>query len=741
MKKVRTTLFDIPVEQLTETQAASELSELAEMIAHHDQLYYEQDRPEITDAEYDLLRLRNNAIEARFPHLILPNSPSHRVGAEPAVGFKKIRHTVPMVSLENAFTVEGIRGFIGDEQKGIRSFVRELNDQNVPIDFVAEPKIDGSSCSLRYENGRLVYALTRGNGIEGEDVTANVKTIKGDIPHKLGGTGWPDVLEIRGEIFMSDEDFLKLNEQQEALGDKEKLFANPRNAAAGSLRQKDPNITANRPLRFLAYAWGEVSAPFASTLWEARQKIFEWGFRLDEPSTLVTINGNDCTPLLNYYKEIEAKRPSLGFSIDGVVIKVNRLDWQERLGFVSRAPRWAIAWKFPAEKALTIIRQITVQVGRTGRITPVANLAPINVGGVLVSRATLHNRDEIERKDIRERDAVIIQRAGDVIPQVVEVVMERRPNDSETFVFPARCPECNSLLAREENEADTYCTGGLVCPAQVKERLRHFASRNAFDIEGLGEENINLFYEKGLFRSPVDIFTLEDRDKHSSNPISSWKGWGEKSKRGEKKRAANLFNAIKRARTIPLDRFIYALGIRQVGEVTARLLARHYGSLANWRAGMSRAIDSESDERKQLTSINGIGDKMARDIVAFFCEPQMQNLLARLTEPIGDAEPLVAVTDFEFVKIESAISGKTVVFTGKLEKMTRPEAKARAERLGANVASSLSKKTDYLVAGTGAESKKAKAAHDLGVPVLTEQEWLDLIEVSSNPGDSLSPNA
>jgi DNA ligase (NAD+) len=588
----------------------------------------------------------------------------------------------------------------------------------------------------------LVYALTRGNGIEGEDVTANVKTIKGDIPPKLGGMGWPDVLEIRGEIYMSDEDFLKLNEQQEALGDKEKLFANPRNAAAGSLRQKDPDITANRPLRFLAYAWGEVSAPFARTLWEARQKISEWGFRLNEPSTLVTINGNDCTPLLTYYREIEAKRSSLGFSIDGVVIKVNRLDWQERLGFVSRAPRWAIAWKFPAEQALTTIRQITVQVGRTGRITPVANLAPINVGGVLVSRATLHNRDEIERKDIRERDTVLIQRAGDVIPQVVEVVKDRRTDDSVPFVFPTHCPECNSLLTREADEADTYCSGGLVCPAQVKERLRHFASRNAFDIEGLGQENIILFYEKNLIRNPVDIFKLAENNsrRESKERIENWPGWGEKNKKGEHKRLLNLFRAIDRARKVSLDRFIYAMGIKQVGEATARLLARHYGSLDNWRSSMNAATIKDSEARKELISINGIGKSMAEDITAFFNEPQMQELLDRLAKPTENADPLVEVTDFEFTKTESAIAGKTVVFTGKLEKMTRPEAKARAERLGANVASSVSKKTDYLVAGPGAGSK-AKAAHELGITVLTEQEWLDLIEVSSNPGDSLSPNA
>jgi DNA ligase (NAD+) len=722
MKKNRTTLFDVPVGELTEAQAASELSELAEIISYHDKLYHGQDQPEITDTEYDALRRRNDAIELRFPTLILPNSPSHRVGAEPAAGFKKIRLSVPMTSLDNALTVDDTRDFINT----IRNFILELKDQNVPIDVVAEPKIDGLSCSLRYEKGRLVYGVTRGNGVEGEDVTANVKSIKEDIPHKLTGTGWPDVLEIRGEIYMSDEDFLKLNEHQESLGPKGKVFANPRNAAAGSLRQKDPNITRSRPLHFFAYAWGEVSAPFAETLWEARQKISDWGFKVDEPTALVKVDDPDCSALLNYYKEIEVKRSSLGFSIDGVVIKVNRLDWQNRLGLVSRSPRWAIAWKFPPEKALTVIRQITVQVGRTGKITPVANLAPINVGGVLVSRATLHNRDEIERKDIREHDAVLIQRAGDVIPQVVEVVIERRPDDSAPFVFPTRCPECNSLLTREADEADTYCTGGLVCPAQVKERLRHFASRNAFDIEGLGEENINLFYEKELIRTPVDIFTLEERDKHSPNPISTWKGWGEKKKGGEKKRAKNLFNAINRARTVSLDRFIYALGIRQVGEATARLLARHYGSLTNWCTSMSQAIDPESDARKELTSINGIGDKMARDIIAFFCEPQMQDLLDRLTKPVSGADPLVKVTDFEFVKTESAISGKTVVFTGKLEKMTRSEAKSRAERVGANVSSSVSKKTDYLVAGPGAGSK-AKEARELGIKILTEDEWLDLI--------------
>jgi DNA ligase (NAD+) len=727
MKKNQTTLFGVRVDQLTENQARFELAELAEMISYHDQLYHQQDQPEITDSEYDALRRRNDAIEARFPNLILPNSPSHRVGAEPAAGFKKIRHAVPMVSLDNALTVDDIRDFIDT----VRNFILELKNPSVAIDLVAEPKIDGLSCSLRYENGRLAYGVTRGNGIEGEDITANVKTIKTDIPHKLKGKGWPDVLEIRGEVYMSDKDFLKLNEHQESLGRKGKVFANPRNAAAGSLRQKDPNITASRPLHFLAYAWGEVSARFAETLWEARHKISRWGFKLDEPSTLVQTVDPDCTDLLNYYKDIEGKRSSLGFSIDGVVLKVNRLDWQSRLGFVSRSPRWAIAWKFPPEQALTVIESITVQIGRLGRATPVANLAPVNVGGVLVSRATLHNEDEIRRKDIREGDTVLIQRAGDVIPQVVKVITDRRPADSHPFIFPTKCPKCGSSLARDIDAAETYCTGGLICPAQVKERLRHFVSRNAVDIEGLGELNIELLYEKNLIRTPADIFTLEERDRHSDNPISSWPGWGGKGKkRGkEQKRVGNLFNGINRARSISLDRFIYALGIRQVGEATARLLARHYVSLSHWRKCMEDAWDPQSDARRDLLSINGIGESMAEDIVAFFREPQIQELLDRLTKAVKNNEPLVKVNDFELSTIKSPISGKTVVFTGKLETMTRSEAKARAERLGANVASSVSQKSDYVVAGPGAGSK-AKKARELGVNVLTEQQWLELVGTS-----------
>jgi len=716
MKKNLTRLFDVPYDQLTEEQAASELAELADLIAYHDRLYYEKDQPEITDADYDSLRQRNNAIETRFPHLTLPNSPSHHVGSEPAAGFKRIRHVVPMTSLENAITQDHIRKFL----EGIRNFILELQDPRVPIEFVNEPKIDGLSCSLRYEKGRLVCGVTRGSGIEGEDVTNNVKTIK-DIPHHLKGIGWPDVLEVRGEAYMSDEDFLRLNEQKELAG--EKLFANPRNAAAGSLRQLDPNITAHRPLRFFAYAWGEVSELLEKTQWEVRQKFKEWGFKLSEPSSLINVANADYVALVNQYEDLDTKRSTLGFSIDGMVIKVNRIDWQNRLGFDSRKPRWAIAWKFPPEQALTVIKNIVVQIGRLGRATPVANLIPINVGGVLVSRATLHNQDEIKRKDIREGDTVIVQRAGDVIPQVVGVNKERRPANSQKYLFPTHCPVCGSLLAREEDAAEIYCTGGLICSAQIKERLLHFVSRNAFDIEGLGEKNIALFYEKGLIRTPVDIFRLEEQDRHSDHPLSTWKGWC-----GKNKKARNLFEAINRARTISLERFIYALGIRQVGEATARLLARHYLSLTHWRKCMEAAVDTDSEARKDLLSISGIGISVMEDIVAFFREPQIQEVLDQLTYPRPGIEPLVRVSDFEFSNKTSPITGKNIVITGKLETMTRSEAKDRAARLGANVTSSVSKKTDYVVAGPGAGSKE-KEARTLGLIILTEKEFLEILGV------------
>lgn len=709
-------MFDRPIELLTEQEAASELAELADLIAEHDRLYHEKDQPQITDAEYDALRRRNSAIEARFPELILPEGPSRQVGAAPAAGFKKVRHTVPMLSLGNAFTQQDITDWLD----GIRNFLMELKDPSVAIDLACEPKIDGLSLGIRYEQGDLVSAATRGNGVEGEDVTANVKTML-DIPPRLRGQGWPDVFEVRGEVYMADEDFLKLNEQQAQLG--AKLFANPRNAAAGSLRQLDPSVTASRPLRFCAYAWGEVSQsasqPFASTQWEARRKLEGWGFHLNEPSRLAKVLDGDLGEISFYYDRIQLQRSSLGFSIDGVVLKINQLDWQNRLGFVSRSPRWAVAWKFPPEQGLSVVKSIQCQVGRTGRITPVAHLKPINIGGVLVQRATLHNADEISRKDIRIGDTVIVQRAGDVIPQVLAVAQDNRPASSEPYEFPSHCPVCGSLLVREEGEADTYCTGGLICSAQVVERLRHFASRDAFDIEGLGEKNIELFHDKGLINTPVDVFTLESRDGREHPPLHEWEGWGATS-------ARKLFDAIQRARTMSLDRFIYALGIHQVGQATARLLARHYRTLPNWRKSMEAALDKVSEAYSDLLSINGIGRSMVDDILGFVAEPHNREILDKLTVAGPGQTPLVTVTDFELPATTSPVAGKTVVFTGALETMSRNEAKARAESIGANVAGSVSKKTDYVVAGPGAGSKE-KRAKELGVAILTERQWLDLI--------------
>jgi DNA ligase (NAD+) len=712
MTQDRTSLFDKPVELLTQQEAAAELTELAELIAYHDRLYYEKDQPELTDADYDALRQRNNAIEARFPELILPTSPSRRVGAAPAAGFKKVRHAVPMLSLDNAFTQQDIRDWL----ESIRNFLLELRDQSVPVGMVCEPKIDGVSLGIRYERGRLVSAATRGNSLEGEDVTANVKTI-GSIPDHLQGNGWPEVLEVRGEVYMSDEDFLKLNEQQAQAGGRR--FANPRNASAGSLRQLDASVTASRPLRFYAYAWGETSQPFANTQWEARQKLRSWGYTLNEPSRLVSVEGMDFSELFSYYDDIQVQRSGLGFSIDGTVLKINRLDWQSRLGFVSRSPRWAVAWKFPPEQALTTIESIQCQVGRTGKITPVAHLKPISVGGVLVQRATLHNADEIVRKDIRVGDTVVIQRAGDVIPQVLAVVREQRPTSSEPYQFPDQCPVCGSKLVREEGEAATYCTDGLFCAAQVVERLKHFVSRDAFDIEGLGEKNIELFFSKKLIKTPVDIFTLEARDEKELQRLHEWEGWGQIS-------ARKLFDAIQHARTVSLDRFIYALGIHQVGQATARLLARHYATYDYWRKGLEAAQDKASDAYFELLSISGIGGSMVDDILGFIAKPHNQEILNELTGAEAGRAPLVRVTDFERPPSRSPVAGKTVVFTGKLEKMSRNEAKAQAEALGANVAGSVSGKTDYVVAGPGAGSKEKKAK-ELGLKILTEQQWLELV--------------
>ncbi|RPJ76651.1 MAG: NAD-dependent DNA ligase LigA, partial [Desulfobacteraceae bacterium] len=550
----------------------------------------------------------------------------------------------------------------------------------------------------------------------GEDVTANVRTMA-SIPPLLKGRGWPSLLEVRGEVYMTDADFIALNAQQEADG--AKLFANPRNAAAGSLRQLNPAVTAARPLRFVAHGWGESSAPFARTQSEALGRITGWGFQANEPARVVAVRGADPGELRAFFEELEQKRSGLGFSIDGVVLKVDRLDWQGRLGFVSRSPRWAVAWKFPPERAVTVVEEILCQVGRTGRITPVARLWPIGVGGVLVRRATLHNADEIARKDIRVGDTVLIQRAGDVIPQVVAVLKEKRPADSIPYRFPRQCPACGSRLAREEGEVDAVCTGGLICPAQVVERLKHFVSRDAFDIEGLGAKHIEAFHAKGLIRTPVDIFTLEVRDGRNAPPLREWEGWGETS-------ARNLFDAIRKARMIPLDRFIYALGIHQVGQATARLLARHYLAWDHFRQSLAAAQDEQAEAHAELLAINGIGAGMVHDLLEFMAEPHNQEVLDALTRLRGDEPPLVMVTDFERPPAVSPIAGKTVVFTGSLETVSRSEAKAQAEALGANVAGAVSRKTDFVVAGPGAGSKERRA-RELGLTVLTEAEWLQLI--------------
>jgi DNA ligase (NAD+) len=712
MSRNRTTLFDTPVDRLTEGDARAELKELAELIAHHDRRYHEQDQPEISDAAYDALRWRNQAVEARFPQLVLPESPSRRVGGAPADGFKKVRHRVPMLSLENAFADADIAEWLN----GIRNFLRELKDPGTAIEVGCEPKIDGLSCALRYENGQLVGAATRGNGEVGEDVTANVRTIR-NVPWVLKGKEWPEVLEVRGEVYMSDEDFLALNAQQESSGGK--VFANPRNAAAGSLRQLDPAVTASRPLRFSAHGWGEASEQFADTQSDALRRIQRWGFQPSEPSQVVKVANADLEGLRAYYDDVERMRSGLGFSIDGIVLKVDRLDWQARLGFVSRSPRWAVAWKFPPERAVTVVEDIQCQVGRTGKITPVAHLKPITVGGVLVRRATLHNADEIARKDIRVGDTVLIQRAGDVIPQVVAALAAQRPKASAAYRFPVRCPVCGSRVARESGEADSYCTGGLICSAQVVERLKHFASRDAFDIEGLGEKNIEAFYRQGLVKTPVDIFTLAARDGQQLPPLREWEGWGEKS-------ARKLFDAIRRAALIPLDRFIYALGIRQVGAATARLLAKHYRSLAHWRTSMEASQDRGAEAFVELCSIHGIGARMADDILEFIAEGHNREILDGLTSAARGHRPLVTVTDFEPPSAASPIAGKTVVFTGTLESMSRSEAKAQAEALGANVAGSVSRKTDYVVTGPGAGSKE-KRARELGLAVLSEKQWRELI--------------
>jgi DNA ligase (NAD+) len=689
-----------PIDPLTEEEARAELASLAEEIKRHDRLYYTDSAPEISDAEYDALRRRNSEIEARFPELIRADSPTRRVGATPAAGFAKVMHTRPMLSLENAFEEADVRDFF----TGVRNFFRrtatETQVAEDTIEIMAEPKIDGLSIALRYQDGRLVLGATRGDGVTGENVTANIRTLD-TVPEKLAGENRPELIEIRGEVYLERAGFFALNKERAAQG--ESVFANPRNAAAGSLRQLDPAVTARRPLKFFAYAWGEASAAFARTHEDALARFRAWGFTVNPRSRLC--RGVD--QALAYYREIAADRALLPYDIDGVVYKVNDLALQERLGMVSRAPRWAVAQKFPAQQAQTVLRDISIQVGRQGSLTPVAVLEPITVGGVVVQRATLHNEDEIQRKDVRIGDTVVVQRAGDVIPQIVSVVLDRRPKDAVAYQFPDHCPICGSLAVREPGQVARRCIGGLICAAQAVERLRHFVSRDCFDVEGLGEKHITAFWQDGLIRQPGDIFRLDPE------VIGRREGWGEVS-------ANKLVAAIDERRRIPLDRFINALGIPQVGQATARLLARHYRSLATWRHEMEAAADPENEARAGLLDIHGIGEEMAADIIGFFAEPHNRAVL-------DDLAPELTVLDYEapVQRATSPLAGKNIVFTGALESMSRSEAKARAEALGANVTSSVSAKTDYVVTGADPGSKATKAAA-LGVKLLDEAEWLVL---------------
>jgi DNA ligase (NAD+) len=700
---------------VTEAEAAAELERLAKEIAHHNRLYHADDAPEISDSDYDALVRRNAELERQFPDLVRDDSPSRQVGAAPEGPLAKVRHALPMLSLDNAFADSEVTDFVAR----VRRFLKLGETDEVAL--TAEPKIDGLSCSLRYEKGVLTLAATRGDGTTGEDVTPNARTI-GDIPQRLKGEA-PDVFEIRGEVYMSKADFAALNARQAEAGGK--IFANPRNAAAGSLRQKDPAITRARPLRFYAHGWGEASALPADTQLGVMRAIEAWGVPVSADLEVFAA----IEPLLAFYRAIEAKRADLPFDIDGVVYKVDRLDWQRRLGQVARAPRWALAHKFPAERAQTTLLDIHIQVGRTGKLTPVARLEPVGVGGVTVTNATLHNADEIARLGVRPGDRVLIQRAGDVIPQVLENLtpdVERPP-----YVFPDHCPECGSEAVREEGEVDIRCTGGLICPAQRVERLRHFVSRHALDIEGLGIVHIESFFRDGLLQSPADIFRLRERREE----LVRRERWAETS-------VDNLLAAIDSKRAPPLDRFLYALGIRHVGEVTARDLARRYCSWAAFEAMIDRALETRrditaalgEDERKfrqrrdkavvAAIETPNIGPEVAGAILDFFDEPHNREVLADLFAA-G-----VAPADLEWETKESPVTGKTLVFTGALETLSRDEAKAQAEALGAKVAGSVSAKTDLIIAGPGAGSK-LKKAQELGVEVIDEAAWNALVEGAS----------
>jgi len=691
-----------PVGELTAKEAAMELERLARAIAGADTAYYADDRPALTDAGYDALRRRNALIERQFPKLKRADSPSARVGASASTKFEKTAHARPMLSLDNAFGEGDVRDFA----ERVRRFLKLAGD--APLAFTAEPKIDGLSLSLRYESGVLKVAATRGDGAIGENVTANALTV-GDIPRAVRFA--PDILDVRGEVYMSHADFLALNAGLEREG--EEPFANPRNAAAGSLRQIDAAVTASRPLRFFAYAWGELSSPLAQTQFESVARLAEMGFATNP----FLRRCETAEQMLSHYAAIEAQRASLGYDIDGVVYKVDRLDYQERLGFVSRSPRWAIAHKFPAERATTVLDAIDIQVGRTGALTPVARLRPVTVGGVVVSNATLHNQDEIERKDIRVGDSVVVQRAGDVIPQIVEVLRDKRPGAAKAFEFPQTCPVCGSPAVREDGEAVRRCTGGFSCPAQSVERLRHFVSRVALDIEGLGEKQIEAFFEAGLVKEPADIFTLEARQKAGAVDLFAYK----EKKDGTKtptnaKSIDNIFAAINARRAPALDRFINALGIRHIGETNARLFAQHYHSFAAFMTAAIAAADADGAAYKEMLAIEGVGALVAGGVIAFFKDPRNCAAVDHLLKEIAPQ----AHTILE--RADSAIAGKTVVFTGTLETMTRDEAKAQALALGAKVAGTVSAKTDFVVSGPGAGSK-LKDAGRLGVSVFSEAEW------------------
>lgn len=709
LKQSAARLGDTNPSEIDSAMAGRLLEEMASVLAALDEAYYSHDDPVVSDGEYDRLRVLNETLEKMFPEMVLENGPSTKIGTAPSGRFAKIVHRVPMQSLANIFSREGLEDFIARTRRFLDF------DESVDLVFTAEPKIDGLSCSLRYENGYLVYGATRGDGSVGEDVTANVRRI-GDIPHELAGSGFPEILEVRGEVYMSHNDFSALNEASLRAG--RQAFANPRNAAAGSLRQLNPDVTASRPLGFFAYAWGEVSEMPSESQCDMVRSLGEWGFRIN-PLMRRCRNADE---IMDVYEAIESHRAGLGYDIDGVVCKMDSIVLQERLGQVSRAPRWAVAFKFPAERATTVLEKIEIQVGRTGAMTPVARLRPVTVGGVVVSNATLHNEDEIARKDIREGDTVVIQRAGDVIPQIVCVQKEFRPEQSKPFIFPDVCPECGSEAGRDADDehgsvdAVRRCSGGLSCPAQTIEFLKHFVSRGAFDMEGLGDRLIALFHGEGIVRAPADIFTLARRNGIAFPSLEEREGWGVAS-------VARLMSAIEARRSIPLDRFLYSLGVRHMGESTSRLLAKHFGTFEAFLGAAQAASRSDAPERLEMIGISGIGPAAVASISEFFADDGRRSMVLDILSA-G-----VAVEAMERDETSSPVSGKTVVFTGTLELMTRSEAKARAERLGAKVAGSVSARTDILVAGPGAGSK-LKKAEELGIRVFSEEEWIALVSGS-----------